>query len=159
MKGKDFSRTYLVDQSPETVFNAVTNVRGWWSEMLKGNSAKEGDEFEYRHKDLHYTRHLLTEVIPDRKVEWLTTDSLLTFVEHQTEWTGTTISFDISREGDKTKLVFTHHGLTPSFECYNACNQGWSYYLDESLLPLITSGKGKPDAKETSAAAKSPAGS
>jgi hypothetical protein len=145
MKNQDFTMTFLVEQSPKQVFDAVNNVRGWWSEALEGNSHQAGDEFIYRHPPLHYSKQKLTEVIPDKKVVWLVTDSELTFVEHKTEWTGTTISFDITKKGDQTQLVFTHHGLVPQFECYKACFGGWSYYLEESLLPLITTGKGQPD--------------
>jgi hypothetical protein len=32
MKNQHFSTTILLDQTPKEVFDAVTNVRGWWSE-------------------------------------------------------------------------------------------------------------------------------
>lgn len=137
--------TFLVDQTPEEVFNAVNNVRGWWSEMLEGESHNEGDVFTYRHKNMHVSTHKLTEVIPNQKVVWLVTDSNLSFISKHDEWTGTTIVFEISKEGNKTKLYFTHEGLTPNIECFGACSGGWTYYLQGSLLPLITAGVGKPD--------------
>jgi len=145
MEDQDFKAVFLFDQSAEQVFNAVCNVRGWWSETLEGGSHKLNDEFIYRHGDIHYSKQKLTEVIPNKKVVWLVTDSELTFVENKTEWTGTTISFDIAEKSGKTQLIFAHHGLTPKFECYKACFGGWTYYLEESLVPLITTGKGNPD--------------
>ena len=53
--------------------------------------------------------------------------------------------FEISKQEDKTKLVITHLGLVPAFECFDACSKGWTHYLKNSLLPLITTGTGKPD--------------
>ena len=34
METKGYSTSFTVDQSPEEVFNAINNVRGWWSEGL-----------------------------------------------------------------------------------------------------------------------------
>ena len=56
--------------------------------------------------------------------------------------------FEISKQDDKTKLDITHLGLVPDFECFEACSKGWSHYLKNSLLPLITTGTGKPDPKK-----------
>lgn len=147
MKTDNFSKTMLVDQSPQEVFNAVNNVRGWWSEALAGGSEKLHDEFTYRHKDLHYSKHKLVEVVPDKKVVWLTLDSQLYFLDNQTEWNGTKVIFEIAKKGNQTELKFTHEGLVPECECYEACFGGWSHYL-QSLQKLITTGKGEPDTKE-----------
>lgn len=141
---KDFNSSFTFTQTPREVFDAVTNVHGWWSEGLEGGSVKQGDEFVYRHKDVHYSRHRLTEVIPDKKVVWLTTDGSINFVDDKTEWTGTTITFDIEEKDGQTILLFTHIGLTPQLNCFEACCGGWNYYL-QSLHNLIVTGKGHPD--------------
>ena len=148
MQNKSFNITFLVDQIPGEVFNAINNVRGWWSEELEGSSEKLNDEFIYRHGDIHYSKHKLIELIPDKKIVWLTLDSKLTFVEKQDEWNGTKMVFEISKQDDRTKLDITHLGLVPDFQCYDGCSKGWTYYLKNSLLLLITTGKGKPDQKQ-----------
>jgi len=145
MQNKDFTYTLTVSQTPQQAFDAINNVRGWWGETVEGGTEQPGDEFIYRHKDIHYSKQKLTEVVPGKRVVWLVTDSNLSFVKPHDEWTGTEISFDISLQGDQTQILFIHHGLTPVFECYSACSGGWTYYLQGSLLPLITEGVGKPD--------------
>ena len=144
MNTQDFTYTFIVNETPEEVFNAVTNVRGWWSEKLEGDSANLNDEFTYQYKDLHWSHQKLTEVIPNKKLVWLVTDSRLNFINDKNEWNGTTIIFDISRMKDKTQLRFTHVGLLPELECFDACSGGWTYYMD-SLHKLITTGVGEPN--------------
>ena len=147
MAAKDLTITFQVDQTPHEVFNAVNNVRGWWSEGIEGDTQELNDEFIYRHKDIHYSKQKLIELVPDQRVVWLVTDSRLNFLENKTEWTGTTIHFEINSHENKTELRFTHMGLTPGVECYEACLDGWGMYARNSLYQFITTGKGAPDPK------------
>jgi hypothetical protein len=145
MPTPDYHISFLVPQSPEEVFAAITNVRGWWSEVLEGDSAKLDDVFSYRHGDIHYSKHQIIELIPNERIVWLTLDSALTFVEEQNEWNGTKIIFEVSAHPDGTKLDITHEGLVPDLACFDNCTKGWNYYLQNSLVPLITTRQGKPD--------------
>jgi hypothetical protein len=147
MNKPDFNISFSVDQTSQEVFNAIRNVRAWWSETLEGNSENVQDEFSYRHGDLHYSKHKLIEVIPHEKVVWLTLESQLTFDEKKDEWNNTQVIFEITKHQNKTILTITHFGLTPSLLCFNACSNGWKHYIKNSLLPLITTGKGNPDLK------------
>ncbi len=148
MVDKSYTTTLLVNKSPEEVFNAINNIRGWWSEDVKGNSSKKNDEFEIRFEDIHYSKQKLTEFIKNKKIAWRVTDSRLNFLKNKKEWTGTTMVFDISRQGTKTKLRFRHVGLVPEFECYDACSKGWKFYIMSSLRDYLVSGKGEPQPLE-----------
>jgi hypothetical protein len=141
---KSFTTAFLVDNTPKEAFDAINNVRGWWSGEIDGNTQKLDDEFSYRYKDIHYSKQKLVEMVPNKKVVWLITDSQLNFTEDKTEWTGTKISFDISEKDNKTQVQFTHNGLVPHFECYNGCSNAWTDYINNSLRNLITTGKGYP---------------
>ncbi len=139
----DFTTTFFVNQTPAEVFNAINNVRGWWQGEIEGSTDKLDDEFTYRMRDFHFSKQRLIEVVPDKKVVWLVTDSNLNFLKNKSEWTGTKISFEISEINNKTQLRFTHLELVPDIECYGSCSNGWNKLIQESLLSLITTGKGK----------------
>jgi hypothetical protein len=47
MKTKDYTTSFTVDQSPEQVFDAINNVRGWWSEEIDASTDKLGAEFKF----------------------------------------------------------------------------------------------------------------
>ena len=92
---------------------AINNVRGWWGENVEGSHASVGDEFTYRVQDVHYSKLRVIERIPNEKVVWLVLENHLNFVEDQTEWVGTTISFDIVEKGNQTEVRFTPARSSP----------------------------------------------
>jgi Activator of Hsp90 ATPase homolog 1-like protein len=148
MKKQDFTTTFSVDQSPQEVFDAINNVRGWWSEEIVGNTDKLGAEFKFHYKDFHRSTQKITELVPGKKVVWHVSDAQLNFVKDKTEWNGTDVVFQISEKGDKTELRFTHAGLVPAFECYGDCSGAWGFYINDSLRSLITTGQGQPARKD-----------
>ena len=148
MATSDFSTTILVDQTPEEVFNAVNNVRGWWPEDVEGNTAKLNEEFLYYYKDVHISKMKIVEFVPPKRVVWLVLENHFNFTNDKTEWNGNRIIFDISEKDNKTELRFTQEGLVPAYECYDVCRDAWTSYIQGSLRSLITTGKGKPNAKE-----------
>lgn len=148
MATANYTTAFLVDQTPAEAFNAINDVRGWWTENLEGQSKKLNDEFTVYFGDVHVSTQKLVEVVPDKKVVWLVTDSNLNFISDKSEWTNTQISFEITKVDDKTQVRFTHLGLAPEVECYDACSNAWSEYIHESLFRLISTGKGRPTPAE-----------
>jgi hypothetical protein len=146
--GKDYSARFLVEQSPKEVFDAINNVRGWWSEEIEGSTNKQGAEFDYHYEDVHRCRMRITELVPEMKVAWFVLDNYFNFIEDKTEWKGTKINFEIARKDDKTEVKFTHVGLLPEYECYGVCSNAWGSYINGSLKKLITTGTGTPNQKE-----------
>jgi hypothetical protein len=144
----DFTAAFTVKQTPEEVFVAVNNVRAWWSGNVEGETDALDAEFTYRYRDVHYTKQKITEFVPDKKVAWHIEEAFLNFTTEPDEWVGTDVTFEITPQGDGTELRFTHRGLVPEFECYEACSSAWGFYVNGSLKRLITTGEGEPNPDE-----------
>ena len=144
MESKNFTTTIEVEESPADVFRSITSdVSKWWGgKDLKGNSTKLHDEFVINHPGAHYSNQKLVEVIPDRKVVWLVTESTLHWLQKDKhEWKNTKMIFDITRKGDRTILHFTHEGLVPEKECYSLCHEGWNMVIKDYLFNYISKGE------------------
>lgn len=148
MEKRDFTSTIVVDQTEATAFKAIQNFRAWWSEEIEGQTDQLNAIFFYHFKDVHLCKIKCIEIIPDKKLVYQVIDNQFNFVQDATEWINTKLIFDISREGEKTKVQFTHLGLVPEYECYNVCHDAWTSYIQGSLHSLITTGIGKPNGKE-----------
>ena len=142
---RGYTTSYVVDQSPQEVFEAILDVGSWWTGKIEGRADEVGAEFAYRHPPQHYSLQRVAELEPARRVVWRVTDSHLDFVPEPDEWTGTEIVFDIMPAGLGAELRFTHVGLVPDVECYDACSTGWTHYINGSLRSRITTGEGLPD--------------
>lgn len=146
MEKQDFTTSFAVDQSPMEVYEAINNVRAWWSGEIEGSTDKLGDEFTYRHKEYHYSKHKLVELIPGKRVVWEIPEASINFVEDKNEWNGTRIVFDITEKDGKTQVRFTHQGLVPENECFDACSGAWTGYVTQSLRNLVIAGKRQTEA-------------
>jgi uncharacterized protein YndB with AHSA1/START domain len=148
MTDDNFTRAVTVRGTPEAAFAAITNVRGWWSENIRGRTDEAGTAFDYAYKDAHRARIEVTELSPGQRVVWRVLENHFNFTKDQEEWTGDDIFFEITPKGEETEIRFSHVGLVPEYECYEACTQGWSYYVGTSLKALIETGKGNPNVGE-----------
>jgi hypothetical protein len=145
MKNQSFTTTFSVDETPQEVFDAIKNIRGWWSGEIEGDADGLGAEFTYRYKDVHRSKQKITGFIPGKKVIWHVLDSQLSFVKDKSEWNDTDIVFDISEKEGKTEVRFTHIGLVPQYECYDSCSNAWGTLINGNLRKLITTGKAQRD--------------
>jgi uncharacterized protein YndB with AHSA1/START domain len=143
MSNDDFVTSFTVDAPPSAVFDAVRNVRGWWSVDVTGNTGSEGDNFVFEVPEVHKSDITLTEVVPNERVVWHVNKNFMSFVEDHTEWTGSDIVFDIQQEDGKSTLTFTHRGLRKG-ECIDVCADAWSTFIVGSLKNLVLTGTGNP---------------
>jgi hypothetical protein len=148
MTRQDFTVTISVEKTPEEVFGAICNVRGWWSQAIEGVTDEAGAVFYYHYKDDHRCTIKITDLVPGKRVAWRVLHNTFSFIKDQTEWNGTEIIFEISKKGDHTEARFTHVGLVRAYECYDVCTNAWGGYITGSLRDLIVTGKGEPNPME-----------
>jgi hypothetical protein len=139
MKKQDFNTVILVDQTPKQAFEAINNVRAWWEGDIQGPTDQLGGTFAYRYKEFHYSKQKLVELVPDKKVVWLVTESSINFVKDKNEWLNTKMIFEITPKDGKTQISFTHEGLTPEMECFHDCSGAWSGIISKSLKQYLAS--------------------
>lgn len=138
MENQNYQTNIQVTAAPAEVFDRLTEVSQWWSKDFEGSSNKVGDEFVINHPGRHYSKQRLIEVIPGQKMVWLVTESELNWLEQdKTEWTGTTMIFELIPKGSTTELKFIHEGLIPEKECYTRCTQGWDMVIKDWLFNYI----------------------
>ncbi|HEY5405634.1 MAG TPA: SRPBCC domain-containing protein [Ginsengibacter sp.] len=146
MKNKSINARIEIAKSPREVFNCITDVTKWWSRDFEGSSTILNDEFVIHHPNQHYSKQKLIEVIPNKKMVWLVTDSTLYWLQNDKhEWTNTKMIFEITTAGNKIILHFTHEGLIPEKECYAMCEKGWSMIITNWLFHFITYGTSSPE--------------
>ena len=152
MKKQDYTASILVKATANNAFKSINQVTAWWTENLEGSSEKLNDVFTLRWGGESFVTMKIVESVPDKKVVWDVTDCFLHWLTDKKEWKGTRIVFEISAEGDSTRIQFTHVGLEPQVECYDNCVKGWDQYFKGSLARLINEGKGLPQRKQTATA-------
>jgi len=148
MTTSNYTTTILVTNSAVEVYNAINNVRDWWSEEIEGITNAVNEEWDYHYQDVHICKMKTIELVPNQKVVWQVLENHFSFTKDKEEWKGNKIVFEISERENKRELKFTQIGLVPEYECYDICENAWNTYIQESLYNLITIGKGKPNGKD-----------
>jgi Activator of Hsp90 ATPase homolog 1-like protein len=141
---ESFTLEWTTDRDPVAVTDALADVHGWWGADITGTAARVGDVFEFEVPGVHWTRIRVEELEPGARVVWRVLDNRMTFVADQSEWIGTRVRFDVTATDRGSRLHFTHEGLTPAWECYSACYDGWTFYAGRSLQELVATGTGHP---------------
>lgn len=142
-RAADYVRTVSFQASRERVFDAIATIpglQGWWTDLVTG-SPNVGSELRFDFEGLkeHIVVMRVDEAERPSSVRW-------TCLQHMAlaEWDGTKVFFELTARGpQETELSFRHIGLTPQFECYDMCRDGWDYFLD-SLVAYAERGKGTP---------------
>ena len=139
----DLTHTITVDATPLEAYDAIIDVRSWWGATnIVGPTDRVGAAWYYLVPDIHFSKQRTAELVPGERVVWEFTDGHLDFIEDTGEWIGTTARFDISSDGARTTVSFTHEGLSSTDECFAVCHDAWGHYVAGSLAQRIATGSG-----------------
>ena len=83
MKKDDFKISITVEAGAQRVFEAINNVRGWWSQNIEGPTAALHDEFIYHYQDVHRCRIQIETMETDRKVVWRVLENYFKFTQDE----------------------------------------------------------------------------
>lgn len=132
-----YTVTIGVSKSPGEVFgHLIHDIPKFWPEEFEGKSDKLNDEFIFRsgEGDTHYSKNLVTELVPDKKVVWLVTESIRK--TDNFDWTGTKMIFELTAKGDNTLLTFTYDGFVRANE-YERLVQICDMVIKENLYNFL----------------------
>jgi uncharacterized protein YndB with AHSA1/START domain len=134
-------RIGVEQSSPEQVYEALTTLdglAGWWAEKTSGETSC-GGVLEFRFGPGGFDMKVV-ELDPGRLVRWEVVDG-------PPEWIGTTVRWDLRREGDYTIVLFRHEGWREPVEFMHHCSTKWATFL-LSLKQLLETGEGAPDPRD-----------
>jgi uncharacterized protein YndB with AHSA1/START domain len=125
-----------ITATPAKVYEALTSperLAAWWTSDTTGDS---DGTLKFRFGEVGGFDMKVLDLQPDRRVLWEVIDG-------PAEWIGTTVSFDLTRDGDWTIVLFTHSGWREPVEFMSHCSTKWATFL-LSLKALVETGTGAP---------------
>lgn len=146
MSTNNFSAQLHYRAQPGAVYEALTTpdgLRGWWgTDATVGTSP--GELIRFRWSTTDFTELRIERLVNDREVLWTCVAQHDDNLPHPDEWVGTHFRFLLRPRDDGSELHFTHDGLQPKLACYDACAEGWDWFLRHSLRGLLEAGQGAP---------------
>ena len=122
---------------PDAVFRALTSpaeLAAWWTSDTR--STDGSSLLMFRFGDVGGFDMKVLDAEAPKAVRWAVVDG-------PPEWIGTTVSFDLSRDGEWTIVLFQHAGWREPVEFMHHCSTKWAVFL-MSLKSLVETGRGAP---------------
>jgi len=127
-----------VRSSPIDAYIALTTCEGladWWTTDTKGTFGVGGViQFRFGTRGGFDMKVLVLE--PAKRVLWQVIDG-------PAEWIDTTVSFELTQNGDFTVVMFKHRGWKEPVEFMHHCSTKWATFL-LSAKSLVETGRGAP---------------
>jgi uncharacterized protein YndB with AHSA1/START domain len=136
----DIRHRVVISAPLESVYQAVSTSEGiseWWTRNGVQGECVEGSKLEFYFGGPDPSAVMeVTRLNPEGSVHW-------NCIDGADEWIGTRQSFELSRQGDDTVMLFTHADWRSQSEFMAHCSARWAYFL-LSIKSLMESGKGTP---------------
>jgi uncharacterized protein YndB with AHSA1/START domain len=120
------------------VYQALTTSEGLaevWTKKLEVKP-EVGFVNTFDFDEGYLTRMKITELTPDKRVVW-------ECIASDAEWVGTTITFELSEENNKTAVILKHSSWRELTDFYRWCGYNWAIFLF-SLKTYCENQKGLP---------------
>jgi steroid delta-isomerase-like uncharacterized protein len=131
--------SFVIKGARSRVYDAVATregLAGWWTADVRGES-KIGGTLSFRFADVFKPEMRVVDLQPGRLVKW-------TCVGGEERWRDNGFSFELSDEGQATRLMFRQeYARELDDTTYGEFNYNWGYYLT-SLKSLCETGTGRP---------------
>lgn len=125
------------------VYDAISTVQGvagWWTRETTGDDKLGGTvHVLFRTPDGREKGRMSFEMkhlVPNEQVVWRVTSG-------PEEWIGTDVTFELTRRGDYTVVIFGHRNWREAKEFTAHCSTKWATFL-LSLKQLAETGSGAP---------------
>jgi uncharacterized protein YndB with AHSA1/START domain len=126
--------------APERVFTALIQqdeiARWWTNDLTTRPEVGSLSEFRFTRWNAGILQFEIAELNAGEKVRWISR-------KVPPNWTGTSVTWQLTPVQNGTSLLFTHDGFAQIDEAYESTRRNWEYFLD-SLKSYLETGKGTP---------------
>ena len=106
------------------VFKAISRpkeIQHWWPIHSKGK-AGYGETYLFDFGPEYNWKGRVTKFIKNQSIEWVITEA-------DEDWTDTTLSFELEKQGDVIHVSFCHEGWRAINDHFKISNYCWAQYL------------------------------
>ncbi len=141
-KKMDIKHTIHINADAMNIYDAIATqrgVEGWWAKDCTISEEKgETSEIRFLHNGQTFTMNFRIDTLdPSRKVVWACTGN------SNSNWIGTTITYEIMSHGANCTLTFKHTGFPETYKNQMEAER-WTQFL-ESLKQYCETGTGTPE--------------
>jgi hypothetical protein len=109
MINKKYTVAIKVSKSPKEAFSQLIQLSRWWPEEYVGGEVQINSEFIFTTGDGHFSKNKIIELVPNKKLVWLVTESLRK--ADNFDWSGTKMIVALSPDGENTVITFIYDGV------------------------------------------------